>query len=36
VPMLACLLALSAYPAAITQHSFRGDHGQADVAQGFK
>jgi NADH-quinone oxidoreductase subunit M len=36
VPMLACLLALSAYPAAITQHSFRGDHGQADVAQEFK
>jgi NADH-quinone oxidoreductase subunit M len=36
VPMLACLLALSAWPAAITQHSFRGDHGQADVAQGFK
>jgi NADH-quinone oxidoreductase subunit M len=36
LPMLACLLALSAWPAAITQHSFRGDHGQADVAQGFK
>jgi len=36
VPMLACLLALSAWPAAITQHSFRGDHAQADVAQGFK
>jgi NADH-quinone oxidoreductase subunit M len=35
VPMLACLLALSAYPAAITQHSFQGDHGQADVAQEF-
>jgi NADH-quinone oxidoreductase subunit M len=36
VPLVACLLALSAWPAAITQHSFRGDHGQADVAQGFK
>ena len=36
VPMVACLLALSAWPAAITEHSFRGDHGQADVAQGFK
>jgi NADH-quinone oxidoreductase subunit M len=36
VPMLACLLALSAWPAAITQHSFRDDHAQADVAQEFK
>ena len=36
VPILACLLALSAWPAAITQHSFRSDHAQADVAQGFK
>jgi NADH-quinone oxidoreductase subunit M len=36
VPMLACLLALSAWPAAITQHSFRNDQPQADVAQGFK
>jgi NADH-quinone oxidoreductase subunit M len=36
VPLVACLLALSAWPAAITQHSFRGDHGQTDVAQGFK
>jgi NADH-quinone oxidoreductase subunit M len=36
VPLVACLLALSAWPAGITQHSFRGDHGQADVAQGFK
>ena len=25
VPLLACLLALSVWPAAITQHSFRGD-----------
>jgi NADH-quinone oxidoreductase subunit M len=36
VPMLACLLALSAWPAGITQHSFRNDHAQADVAQEFK
>jgi NADH-quinone oxidoreductase subunit M len=36
VPLVACLLALSAWPAAITQHSFRDDHGQADVSQGFK
>ena len=36
VPLVACLLALSAWPAAITQHSFHDDHGQADVAQGFK
>jgi NADH-quinone oxidoreductase subunit M len=36
VPLVACLLALSAWPAAITQHSFRNDHGQVDVAQGFK
>jgi NADH-quinone oxidoreductase subunit M len=36
VPLLACLLALSVWPAAITQHSFRGDHGAADVAAQFK
>jgi hypothetical protein len=36
VPLIACLLALSAWPAAITQHSFRNDRGQDDVAQGFK
>ncbi len=36
VPLLACLLALSVWPAAITQHSFRGDHGAADVASQFK
>ncbi len=36
VPLVACLLALSAWPAAITKHSFRDDHGQADVSQGFK
>jgi NADH-quinone oxidoreductase subunit M len=36
VPLVACLLALSAYPAAISQHSFRGDRGQADVAAQFR
>jgi NADH-quinone oxidoreductase subunit M len=36
VPLVACLLALSVYPAAITQHSFRGDHAQADVAAQFR
>ena len=36
VPILACLLALSAWPAAITQHSFRGDRAQTDVAAGFR
>jgi NADH-quinone oxidoreductase subunit M len=36
VPLIACLLALSVWPAAITQHSFRGDHGAADVASQFK
>jgi NADH-quinone oxidoreductase subunit M len=36
VPLVACLLALSAWPAAITKHSFRNDHGQTDISQGFK
>jgi NADH-quinone oxidoreductase subunit M len=36
VPLLACLLALSVWPAAITQHSFRGDHAASDVAAQFK
>jgi len=36
VPLIACLLALSAWPAAISGHSFRDDRAQADVAQGFK
>jgi NADH-quinone oxidoreductase subunit M len=36
VPLVACLLALSAWPAAITGHSFRGDRAQADVARGFR
>jgi NADH-quinone oxidoreductase subunit M len=36
VPLVACLLALSAWPGAVTEHSFRHDSGQADVSQGFK
>jgi NADH-quinone oxidoreductase subunit M len=36
VPLLLCLLALSVWPAAITQHSFRGDHGAFDVAEQFR
>jgi NADH-quinone oxidoreductase subunit M len=36
VPLLACLLALSVWPAAITQHSFHGDHGADDVLTQFK
>jgi NADH-quinone oxidoreductase subunit M len=36
VPLVACLLALSVWPAAISQHSFRGDDGAADVAAEFK
>ena len=36
VPLVVCLLAFSAWPAAITQHSFREDHGAIDVSSGFK
>jgi NADH-quinone oxidoreductase subunit M len=36
VPLVACLLALSAWPAAITEHSFQGDHGQAQVVSGLR
>jgi NADH-quinone oxidoreductase subunit M len=36
VPLIACLLALSVWPAAITRHSFRGDHAQADVNAEFR
>jgi NADH-quinone oxidoreductase subunit M len=36
VPLVACLLALSVWPSAISEHSFRGDHGGADVASQFK
>ena len=33
---LACLLALSIWPAAITQHSFHNDHGADDVLTQFR
>jgi NADH-quinone oxidoreductase subunit M len=36
VPLIACLLALSAWPAAVTEHSFRGDHAQAEIAAQFR
>jgi NADH-quinone oxidoreductase subunit M len=36
VPLLVCLLALSVWPAAITQHSFHDDHGASDVLTQFK
>ena len=36
VPLIACLLALSVWPAAITQHSFQGDRGADDVLTQFK
>ena len=36
VPLVTCLLALSAWPAAITGHSFHDDRAQADVARGFR
>ncbi|CAN5316707.1 NADH-quinone oxidoreductase subunit M [soil metagenome] len=36
VPLVACLVALSAWPAAISQHSFRGDRPQADVEAQFR
>jgi NADH-quinone oxidoreductase subunit M len=36
VPLIACLLALSAWPDAISGHSFRGGRAQSDVAQSFR
>ena len=36
VPLVACLLALSAWPAAISGHSFARDHPQQAVAQEFR
>jgi NADH-quinone oxidoreductase subunit M len=36
VPLIACLLALSAWPNAISGHSFRGGGAQSDVAQSFR
>ncbi|MFL6028720.1 MAG: NuoM family protein [Gaiellaceae bacterium] len=36
VPLIACLLALSVWPAAVSEHSFRGDEPASDVAAQFK
>jgi NADH-quinone oxidoreductase subunit M len=36
VPLVACLLALSAWPAAITQHSFARDHPQREVSEALR
>jgi NADH-quinone oxidoreductase subunit M len=36
VPLLACLLALSAWPAAISGHSFGGNRARAAVTQGLR
>jgi NADH-quinone oxidoreductase subunit M len=36
VPLVACLLALSAWPAAISGHSFAPNHATRSVAQGFR
>jgi NADH-quinone oxidoreductase subunit M len=36
VPLVACLLALSAWPAAISQHSFAGDNAQQQVSEAFR
>jgi NADH-quinone oxidoreductase subunit M len=36
VPLVACLLALSAWPAAISQHSFAGDEPQQQVTEAFR
>jgi hypothetical protein len=36
VPLLACLLALSAWPAAITERSFTKDRARTDVSTQFK
>jgi NADH-quinone oxidoreductase subunit M len=36
VPLVACLLALSAWPAAISQHSFAGDNAKRQVSEAFR
>jgi NADH-quinone oxidoreductase subunit M len=36
VPLVGCLLALSAWPAAISQHSFAGDHARQQVSEAFR
>jgi NADH-quinone oxidoreductase subunit M len=35
-PLVACLLALSVWPAAVSEHSFHGDRAQSDVAAQFR
>ena len=36
VPLLACLLALSAWPSAISGHSFGGNHAKTSIEQGLR
>jgi hypothetical protein len=36
VPLVTCLLALSAWPAAISQHSFAGDKPAQQVLEAFR
>src|SRR6266542_2718179 len=36
VPLVGCLLALSAWPAAISQHSFAGDKAKQQVSEAFR
>jgi NADH-quinone oxidoreductase subunit M len=36
VPLVGCLLALSAWPAAISQHSFAGDRAEQQVSEAFR
>jgi NADH-quinone oxidoreductase subunit M len=36
VPLVGCLLALSAWPAAISQHSFAGDNAKQQVSEAFR
>jgi NADH-quinone oxidoreductase subunit M len=36
VPLVACLLALSAWPAAISEHSFAGDNAQQQISEAFR
>jgi hypothetical protein len=36
VPLVACLLALSAYPNLISGHAFGGQHAQTQVSNGLE
>ncbi len=36
LPLVACLLVLSFWPALVSESSFRGDHGAKVIAQGFR